>query len=143
MQDDPAKTLQLHLGIALGCLRRTTVRGFAGCGKSRRRDLHLIPSIAADVARHMTVSLTFKKDGATVILTRIARQIEAVLQDVPDAQAQAWAGVDASARDSARDAIAACITRRLCGRYTILPTPRPVIVPASQVWCGLQEAKPD
>lgn len=143
MQDDPAKILQLHVGIALGCLRRTTVRGFAGCGQSRRRDLYLIPSIAATVGRDITNSLTFQKDGATVILTRVARHIEAVLQDVPDAQARAWAGIDATVRDDARHAIAACITRRLSERYEVLPTPRPTIVPASGVWCGLQDAKPE
>lgn len=91
MQDHPAKILELHVGIALGCLRRTTVRGFAGCGQSRRRDLHLIPSMATTVARDITVSLTFQKEGATVILTRIAPHSEAVLQDVPDAQEKAWA----------------------------------------------------
>lgn len=143
MQDHPAKILELHVGIALGCLRRTTVRSFAGCGQSRRRDLHLIPSMADAVARHLTVSLTFQKDGATVILSRIARHIGAVLQEVPDTQARAWAGIDAIARDHARHAIAACITRRLCERYEVLPTTRPTIVPASGVWCGLQEAKPE
>lgn len=143
MQEDPAKILQLHVGIALGCLRRTTVRGFAGCGQSRRRDLHLIPSIADAVARHVTVSFTFQKEGATVILSRIARHIESVLQDVPETQARAWAGIDANARESARHAIAAFITQRLCKRYTVLWTPRAAIVPASGVWCGLQEAKPD
>ncbi len=143
MQEDPAKILQLHVCIALGCLRRTTVRGFAGCGQSRRRNLHLIPSIADAVARDISVSLTFQKDGTTVILTRVARHIEAVLQDVPDGQARAWAGIDATARDDARHAIAACITRRLCERYEVLPTPRPTIVPASGIWCGLQDAKPE
>jgi len=143
MQDDPAKILQLHVGIALGCLRRTTIRGFAGCGQSRRRDLHLIPSMAATVARDITVSLTFQKDGATVILTRVARHLEAVLQAIPDAQASAWAGIDATARDDARHAIAAFITRRLSERYEVLPTPRPTIVPASGVWCGLQDTKPE
>lgn len=139
MQEDPAKILQLHVGIALGCLRRTTVRGFAGCGQSRRRDLHLIPSIADAVARHVTISLTFQKEGGTVILSRIARHIESVLQDVPETQARAWAGIDANQREDTRHAIAERITRRLCERYTVLRTPRPSIVPSSGVWCGLSD----
>lgn len=139
MQDNPVKILELHVGIALGCLRRTTVRGFAGCGQSRRRDVHLIPSMAAAVARDVTVSLTLQRDGATVILSRIARHIEAALQEVPDMQARAWAGIDASGRDSARQAIAVRITQRLSERYRVLHTPRTAIVPASGVWCGLKE----
>jgi hypothetical protein len=142
MPDEPVKALKLRVGIALGCLRRTTVRSFAGCGQSRRRDLHLIPAMADAVAHHVTVSLTVQKHGATVILSRIARHIETVLQDVPHAQARAWAGIDATARDDARHAIAACITRRLCKRYEVLPTPRPTIVPASGVWCGRKDAEP-
>lgn len=139
MQDDPVKILELHVGIALGCLRRTTVRGFAGCGQSRRRELHLIPSMAAAVARNVTVSLTFQRDGATVIFSRIARHIEAALQEVSDTQARAWAGIDASGRDSARQAIAVRITQRLNERYRVLRTLSTAIVPASGVWCGLKE----
>lgn len=142
MQDDPTKILELHVGIALGCLRQTTVRGFAGCGPSRRRDLHLIPAMADAVARHVTVSLTFQKDGAAVILSRIVRHIGAVLHEVPEMQARALAGIDAIARDHARQDISKRITERLCARYAIHHNPRPVIVPATGVWCGLQEAKP-
>ena len=49
---------------------------------------------------------------------------------------------DATARDDARHAIAACITRRLCERYKVPPTP-PTVFPASGVWCGLTDAKPE
>lgn len=93
--------------------------------------------------RHVNVSLTFQKDGSTVILSRIARHIGAVLQDVPDAQARAWAGVDAVARDQARQDICQLITERLRARYAIHHTPRPVIVPATGVWCGRQGTKPE
>ncbi len=139
MQENPVKILELQVCIALGCLRRTTVRGFAGCGQSRRRDLHLIPSMAAAVARDVTVSFTFQRDGATVILSRVSRHIEAALQEVPDAQARAWAGIDASRRDSARQAIAVRIAQRLNERYRVMRTPRTAIAPASGVWCGLKE----
>ncbi|QRF54399.1 hypothetical protein D4A92_23080 (plasmid) [Rhizobium rosettiformans] len=143
MQHDSAKILELHVAIALGCLRRTTIRSYAGRGPSRRRDLHLIPSMAEAVAHHVTSSLHFEKDGAAVILSRITRHIEAVLQSVSDAEARAWAGIDANQRDLARSVIGNRISLRLQERYAVLSNRRSAIVPASGVWCGLPSAESD
>lgn len=139
MHKDPLQALQLHVGISLGCLRKTTVRGFAGCGQSRRRDVHLIPQMADTVARDISVALVFHRDGVQVIRSRIAHHIGEVLTEVPDAMARAWAGVDATARDNARQTIAARIVERLSERYAVSVQARPVIVPATNVWCGLKE----
>lgn len=141
MQEDPLKALNLRVVIALGCLRRTTVRGFAGCGRSRRRDMHLIPAMAEEIARGLNASLRFEREGRPVIRSRVARHISEVLQEVTDAEARAWAGIDATATRTARHGIAARITGRLAGRYRVVLTPHPVIVPATNVWCGLEEAE--
>ena len=143
MQDQSQKRLRLNVAIALGCLRRTTIRSFAGSGTSRRRDWHLAPFMADAIARSLTASLSFFKDDRPVILSRVSHHIEMVLKDVPDIEARALAGIDARQRDQARQAIAGRITERLCQRYMIrLPT-RPAIVPASGVWCGLDGEQDD
>lgn len=139
MHKDPLQALQLHVGISLGCLRKTTVRGFAGCGQSRRRDVHLIPQMAETIARDITVTLVLSRDGVQVIRSRIAHHIGEVLAEVPDAMARGWAGVDATARDNARRTIAARIVERLSGRYAVTVQVRPIIVPSAGVWCGLRE----
>lgn len=141
MHEDPLKALHLYVGISLGCLRRTTVRGFAGCGQSRRRDLHLIPQMAETIARDISVTQVFSRDGVQVIRSRVAYHIAGVLAQVPDDMARAWAGVDAKARDKARQAIAAEIVQRLSERYAVTVQTRPVIIPAANVWCGLSGAK--
>lgn len=143
MQDHPRERLRLNVAIALGCLRRTTIRGFAGCGPSRRRDWHLAPTMAEAIARAVTASLSFDKNDRIVILSRVAHHIEKVLKDVADSEARALAGIDANERDRARQAIADRITERLCQRYTIRLTPRPIMVPATGVWCGLDPDKGD
>jgi hypothetical protein len=105
MHENPLKALQLHVGISLACLHKTTVRGFAGCGKSRRRDAHLIPAMAETIAGDISTKLVFSRDGVQGIRSRVAHHIGGVLADVPADMARAWAGVDATARDGARHAI--------------------------------------
>ncbi|CUX64860.1 hypothetical protein CFBP6626_24040 (plasmid) [Agrobacterium tumefaciens] len=141
MHETPLKALQLYVGISLACLRRTTVRGFAGCGQSRRREVHLIPQMAETIAGDISTKLVFSRDGVQVIRSRVAHHIGGVLGDVPADMARAWAGVDATARDGARHAIAARIVQRLSERYTVTVQTRAVIVPAANVWCGLSDAK--
>ncbi|MGC4411013.1 MULTISPECIES: hypothetical protein [Rhizobium] len=143
MQYHPRERLQLNVAIALGCFRRTTIRGFAGYGPSRRRDWHLTPTMVDAIVRTVTASLSFYKDDRTVILSRVAHHVEKVLNDVADNEARALAGIDARERDRARQAIAGRITERLCQRYTIRLTPRPVMVPATGVWCGLDRDQGD
>ena len=139
MQRDPLQTLGLHVGIALACLRPTTVRAFAGRGRSRRRDLYLVPSIADEIVANICITLAFNRDGERVIRSRIARHLADVLLGVSDSVARDWAGVDAEARDRARKEITACIVQRLVDRYTVLIQAREVIVPAADVWCGIRE----
>ncbi|QEE43346.1 hypothetical protein FVA81_01480 (plasmid) [Rhizobium sp. WL3] len=143
MHDDPLEVLDLRLGIALACLRRTTVRSFAGCGRSPRRDLHLIPKMAEEIVASLSLLLLFSRDGMPVIRSRIARHVETALHEVPDAMARNWAGTDAIARENARHAIVENIAARLSGRYTLTLQTRPVIVPSANVWCGLKTADPD
>ncbi|WP_147412802.1 hypothetical protein [Rhizobium sp. AG855] len=87
------------------------------------------------------MTLVFSRDGAQVIRSRIEHHIGEVLTVVPDAMARAWAGVDATARDNARQAITARIVERLSERYAVTVQARPIIVPSAGVWCGLRDAQ--
>ena len=99
--------------------------------------------MAEAIVRAVTASLRFYKNDRIVILSRVAHHIEKVLKDVADSEARALAGIDARERDRARQAIADRITERLCQRYTICLTPRPIMVPATGVWCGLDRDQGD
>lgn len=131
MHEDPLQVLDLRLGIALGCLRATTVRCFAGRGRSRRRELHLIPSMAGELADSLSKTLVFSRDGIAVIRSRVARHIADALHDVPDA----------TARDEARLAVGQILARLLAERYSLTLSTRPVIVPAANLWCGLKKGR--
>ncbi|ODS57413.1 MAG: hypothetical protein ABS40_04125 [Agrobacterium sp. SCN 61-19] len=139
MHENPEQALALRVGIALACLRRPVVRAFAGCGQSRRRELHLVDSMADTIAGDLGRSLAFWRDGTKVIRSRVARYVASVLLTVPESLARDWCAVDANIRDHARLAIGASISARLLERYTVTPDARPVIVPAANVWCGISE----
>ncbi|THV12791.1 hypothetical protein [Rhizobium rhizophilum] len=136
MQEDPLQVLDLRLGIALACLRRATVRSFAGCGRSRRRDLHLVPEMAKEIASSLSLMLLFSRQGIPVIQSRVIRHIESALHDIPDAVASNWAGIDSTAREEALHDIVRNMASRLSERYTLTLQTRPVIVPSANVWCG-------
>lgn len=141
MSYDPRRSLDLQVNIALGCLRPTAIRAFAGRGRSRRRELGLADTMADKIATDLTATLRFSRDGAPVIRSRVARHITEVFRGISDATALAWAGLDATARDDARAKIADQISQRLVERYTINIIDRPTIVPSANVWCGLTGAE--
>ncbi|QLF72067.1 hypothetical protein FE840_020745 (plasmid) [Peteryoungia desertarenae] len=143
MLEDPRKALDLRVSIALSCLRKTTIRAFAGRGPSRRREPQAITQIADQVAAALMVSLMFCRDGTPVIRSRIAHHIATVMQGIPDGIAREWAGLDATARDKARQHIADQIVWRLWERYTVTLQARAVVVPTAKVWCGVAQTDPE
>jgi hypothetical protein len=75
MSYNPHRALDLQVNIALGCLRQTTIRAFAGRGRSRRRELSLADTMAEEIVTDLTATLRFSRDGVPVIRSRVARHI--------------------------------------------------------------------
>ena len=140
MTEDSRNRLTLHLSIALACLRGPLVRGFAGRGRSRKRELELAPTMASTIAGSIAEAMTFERDGTPVIRSRVASAIEAELRLLPDAQARSWAGANAVLREATRKEIAARLADRLLTQFSVQSRNRPVITPATRVWCGAPDA---
>ena len=141
MTEDSRDRLTLHLSVALACLRGPLVRAFAGRGRSRRRELDLAPTMASNIAGSVAEAMTFERDGTPVIWTRIAATIEAQLRVLPEHQARNWAGANSVQSEAARKEIAALLSDRLATEFSVRARNRPVVTPATQVWCGAADAK--
>jgi hypothetical protein len=96
--------------------------------------------MASTIAGSIAEAMTFERDGTPVIRSRIASAIEAELRLLPDAQARSWAGANAVLREAARKEIAALLADRLLTQFSVQSRYRPVITPATRVWCGASDA---
>ncbi len=118
--DEIAKELKAAIRHRISCLDRPTLNGFAGTGRSRKRETQLAHTIARRIVDEALPPFSFRWDfgnfepagRADIYLT-----VFTALFDIDDEDARRW--TDKAEWDAARDEAARDIVRALTRKFVV------------------------
>lgn len=119
----PEYDIERAIFIRFAIVGRPVLNGLAAKGQRRQRDPRCSILFARDIVTALRAQIGFRRDGETVDDATVQKFLGAAIWDIPIEDRAVLVGIDATARDAMKRAIAKRLALRLEAEFDIAHDP--------------------